>query len=430
MKFEAKKLPETGQGKWIISISGDEWKGFYEKGRRKALTEVQIPGFRKGKVPKEMAEKHLSPVKVMNEAFRSAMPKAYDFAKTQKSDIQPWGSPNPNPTKISETELELEFVFDLKPEIKIEKYKGITGPKKVAVKAEKDEIAAEIKKYQERFVMEKIKEGDNVAVEDGDNVKFDFEGFINNEAFQGGKGLDYQLVIGSKNFIPGFEEAMIGLKVGIEQEIKVTFPKDYQAENLAGKEATFKISIKEIKSRILPKADDELAKDLNIKDVNTFADLEKLVVTQIEKAKNSNERNRFVNEIIDLIRKESTIELPKSAIDREVQNMRKEFEQKVIANKMTLKEYKKISGLSDEDINNEIFGDAKKRLESYLITDEVRNKEKLEATPEEIEQKYNDLASQFGISAQMLKESVLQESQVATEIVNEKIVEFIYKNNG
>ncbi|AXK51091.1 trigger factor [Spiroplasma alleghenense] len=430
MKFEAKKLPESGQGKWIISIEGDEWKAFCDKGRNKALQEVQIPGFRKGKVPKEMALKSLSEVKVMNEAFRLAMPKAYDFAKEQKSDIQPWGTPAPAPTKISDKELVLEFIFDLKPEIKIENYKGLTGPKKTPVKAEKEEIAAEIKRYQERFVMEKVKEGDSVVIEEGDNVKFDFEGFMDGEPFQGGKGEDYQLVIGSKNFIPGFEEAMIGLALGVKSEISVTFPKDYQAENLAGKDAKFKLNIKEIKSRELPKADDELAKDLNIKDVNNYKELEKYVSVQIEKQKQTNERNVFVNQIIDLIREKSVIELPKSAIDKEVQTMRKEFEQKVIANKMTLKEYKKVTGMTDEDINKEIFGDAKKRLESYLITDEVRNKEKIEATQEEVDSKYKDLANQFGIDVEFLKKSVLQEGQVRSEIINEKIIDFIYSNNG
>ncbi|KAJ3628708.1 hypothetical protein Zmor_003905 [Zophobas morio] len=276
--------------------------------------------------------------------------------------------------------------------------------------------------------MEKTKEGDNIKIEKGDVVKFDFEGYIDGEKFPGGGGTDFVLTIGSEKMIPGFETAMIGKGMGAS-EIKVTFPKDYTPE-LSEKEANFKLDVKEIKSRTLPAKDDELAKDLNIKGVATYKELEKYVTETIEKNKASQLKNVFVNKVIEIIAKNSTLELPKTAIDQEVANLYKEFEQRVMSQKMTMKEYKKQSGMTDEDIKKELFNDAKARLESYLITDKVRNEEKFEVTDKELQAKYEDFAQTFGTDVEYLKTNVLPEAQVKEELIREKLVDFLYEKNG
>lgn len=427
MKLKSEKLIDKGQGKWIVTIDGQEWKDALEKGKKRVASNIQIPGFRKGKVPKAKIDEYLTPSRYLNEALKVILEPAWNFAKESKSNVQPFNSPVPTPTKISEDICVIEFQFDLKPEIKIGAYKGIKSDKlkKPDFKVTKEEIDKAIDQYREKFVMEKIKE--EAKVEVGDAVKFDFEGFVDGKAFPGGKGKDFILVIGSKQMIPGFEDEMVGKSLG-ECSINVTFPKDYTPE-LSGKKAEFKLNIHEIKERILPEKDDELAKDLGIKDVTTYKQLEYYIKKQIEKNKSMQLKNVFVNDVIREIAKTSTIEIPQSAIEKEVTNMYKEFEQRVAAQKLTMKEYRKKTGMTDEDIRKELFNDARERLESYLVTDEVRNKEKFDVSSEEINDKYNEMAQQFGVEPSYLS-NLMPESQIKEEIIREKLVSFLFENNG
>ncbi|AGR42018.1 trigger factor [Spiroplasma diminutum] len=429
MKFSAKKLAEKGQGSWIVTIDGKEWEEAVKKGKNKTAATIEIPGFRKGKAPKEKIEQYLTPVKYLNAAVQSVMEKAWEFAREQKSDIEPFTSPVPTPVKISEKECELHFIFDLKPEIKIGTYKGLKDKDlvKEEIKVTKEELDKAVDQYRERFVMEKNKD-ESGKIAKGDSVTFDFEGFVDGVAFKGGKGLDFKLVIGSGQMIPGFEDQMIGKTLG-ESSINVKFPEDY-TEELKGKDAEFKLNIKEIKERILPAKDDELVKDLNLPKITTFKELEDSLKKQIKDQKNSQTKNIFVNKVIDLIREKSQIEIPKSAINKEIETLYREFEAKVQSQKITMKDYKKQTGLSDQDIRNELFDDAKKRIESYLITDQVRNTEKFEVSKEEMEAKYETLAKTFGVETDFIKNSLLPEPQVKEEIIREKIVDFLYENNG
>ncbi|WP_338970673.1 trigger factor [Spiroplasma endosymbiont of Labia minor] len=428
MKFKEEKLVKLGQGKWIVSIVGEEWTKFYNRGKAQAISNLEIKGFRKGKVPKELQEKSLSSTKILTNAYAAAVESAWNFAKEQKHGIEPWSSPASMPKKLSESEMEVEFVFDLRPEIKIGNYKDITGPKKEKLTASAQEINDEIKQYQKRFAMEKTKDDKDALIEKGNVVVFDFEGFKDDKPFNGGKGENYLLEIGSNQFIPGFEDGMIGMKLG-KNKLNISFPEDYQVKELAGMPTVFKLDIKEIKERTLPELDDTLMKDLNIKSVSTVADLKKYVKKLIEDKKSTELKNIFVNQVIDEIIKNSTIEIPKGAIDRETANMRQDFENQVIAQKLTIKDYKKKTGLTDEDINKEIFGDAKRRLESYLITDEVRKQEKLEATDDEIKTKYDELSKQFGMDVEQITE-LLPHEKIAQEIISNKIINFLYENNG
>ncbi len=429
MKFSAKKSAQNVQGIWTVTIDGEEWKQAVAKGKNKAAAKIQIPGFRVGKAPKEKIEQYLTPVKYLNAAVQSVLSKAWDFAKEQKTDIQPFNSPVPTPKKVSETSCELEFVFDLRPEIEISEYKGLKSKDLVKEKIEvtNEDLEKAIDQYREKFVMEKER-GPEDKIKKGDNVKFDFEGFIDGVSFKGGKGTDFQFIIGSGNMIPGFEDAMIGKKLG-KTKIKVTFPVDYTKE-LSGKEAEFELNIKSIKERILPNKDDELAKDLNLPNIKTYKELEDSIKKQILEQKTNIQKNTFVNKIIDKIIEKSNIQLPKSVVDKEIDNLFKEFESKVLSQKLTMKEYKKQTGLTDADIREELFDDAKRKICSYLVTDKVRNTEKFEATKEELDAKYQMLASQFNLELDYIKNVILPEEQIKEEIIREKLVTFLYENNG
>jgi len=427
MKFSAKKLAKNGQGIWTVNIDGSEWGEAIKKGKNKVAANIEVPGFRKGKAPRSKIETLMSPAKYLNAAYQSILEKAWDFAKNQNSDIKPFTAPISKPIKVTEKECEVEFIFDLIPLFEISDYKGIKSEKltKEEIKVTANEIDKAIEQYREKFVLEKDKKEKKIA--EGDVTIFDFEGFIDGVAFNGGKGTDFKLTIGAGNMIPDFESAMIGKGLG-KSSIDVVFPEDYTPE-LANKKAKFKLNIKEIKERILPEKNDELVKDLNIKNINTYKELEKFVKLEILNQKTNSSKNIFVNNVIDIIIENSKIELPKVAINKEVENLFKEFEARVSAQKITMKKYKEQTGLTDEDIKSELVDDAKRRISSQLITDKVRNTEKFEVVDEELTNKYDDLVKKFGVDLKTLK-SFLTEDQIKDEIIREKIINFLYENNG
>ncbi|WP_027063183.1 trigger factor [Mesoplasma seiffertii] len=427
MKFTESKIIEQGQGKWTVTIDGQEWATILTKAKNRLKANVEVPGFRKGKAPQKEIEKYLTPAKVFNEGFRMAIQPAFEFARNSDVKIEPMNSPSPVPFKVSEKEIIIDFFFDLRPEIKLGQYTGIKTVEKQSVEVTKEEIDAAITQYQQQFAMEKPKASD-AKIAEGDAVTFDFKGYVDDVPFKGGEAKGHKLVIGSNQFIPGFETSMIGLGLGDNQAISVTFPAEYTPE-LAGKEAKFVLNITAINERILPNRDDELAKDLNIPGVETFAQLEEKIREEFQTRKAQGLKAQFVNEIIAEVIKNSTIELPKSAIDNQVQEMKKEFEQEVQKQGLTLKAYKKATGLTDKDIEAEILGDAKAKLEGYLVTSEIKAKENFEATEEQIDAKYQDLATQFGVEMEYIK-NIIKPEQIKAELLNDLLNDFLYENNG
>ncbi|WP_339022398.1 trigger factor [Spiroplasma endosymbiont of Crioceris asparagi] len=431
MNFKEQKSKVVGQGQWIITIDGKEWKELVVKGKNRVRANVQIDGFRKGKAPESEIVKYLTPDKYLREAYRSAIMPAFDFAKSQETKIEPFSSPAPKVTKINEEMCEIVFEFDLKPIIKINSYTGYKGKDlvKEEAKVTKEELEKAIEDQRNKMALEKTR-AKTAAIKDGDVVVFDFEGFVDGKTFEGGKAQDYKLTIGSNQFIPGFETSMIGKKLG-KTEIEVKFPKDYGVKDLSNKKAIFKLDIKEIKERILPKKDDELALDLNIKNVKTYKELEEYITENIKKQKQENNKNIFVNNVIRKIVEASEIEIPKSAIDGEVQNLYKEFEQKVMSQGLTMKIYQEQTGLTNEAIKAELVDDATARLQSYLVTDHVRNSENFVVSDEESKEKLKAIATSFGVEEDyLLKNKIISEQQIAEEVIREKIVEFLFQNNG
>ncbi|WP_338984169.1 trigger factor [Spiroplasma endosymbiont of Othius punctulatus] len=429
MKFKERKELSTGQGIWTVTVDGKEWGEFVERGKNKVRKSVSVPGFRKGKAPAVEIEKFVTSDRYLREAMGLSIAPLFDFAREEKKDVEPWSSPSPKPIKISDTEFIIEFIFDLKPAIKIGKYKGLKS--KTLVKtdpvATKEEIDASIDAERNKLALEKTKPA-TASVVKGDEVVFDFEGFVDGVPFDGGKALDYKLIIGSGQFIPGFEDGMIGKKLG-ETSIDVKFPKDYDAK-LAGKKATFKLLIKEIKEKILPKKDDELALDINVKGITTLAELEAHVSNKIVTQKEINMKNAFVNEVIELIKQDSKIELPKSSIESTIDDLYREFEGNVLRQQITMKDYMKQTGLTREAIRSELTPDAIARLSSFLITDEIRNNEKFEITDLEINSELKKFAANFGMEVEYALDKFITKDQIKEQIAKEKIVDFLFENNG
>lgn len=426
MKFTESKIIEQGTGKWTVSVSGKEWEEALKKAKNRVIANLEVPGFRKGKVPAAQVHKYITPSKIYNEAYRMMVSPTFDFARSQEVKIEPMSSPSPVPTKVGEKELVIDFLFDLKPEITLGEYKNIKTITKTPIEVTEKEVDAAIDQYCEQLVMEKTKDKSE-AIANGDTVIFDFEGFMDKQPFKGGEAKAHKLVIGSKQFIPGFEDSMIGLKLG-KSEIEVTFPSDYTPE-LADKKAIFKLNITEIKARELPKRDDELVKDLNLPEIKTFKEFEKKVKEDILKQKENNIKNNFVNDIIEEIAKSSTIELPKTAIENQTADLKKEFEEQLKKQNMDIKKYKKATGLTDEQIHEELKLDAKAKLEAFLVTSEIRAKEKFEVTDKLLDVKYEVFAKQFGMDVEQIK-TMINPEMLKSEIINELLVDFLYSNNG
>ncbi len=430
MKFKAEKIQDKGIGKWYVIIDGTEWTDYIKKAEKKAAEQLEVPGFRKGKVPTDLIKKHLTEAKILNAAHHLVVNKAYNFAFYQKSDIEPFSSPVPSVQKISKKDYILQLEFDLKPEVKISKYIGFTDKelKKTKIEVKKADIDDNINQLRNRFAIFKPK---TTEITTGDTVIFDFEGFVDGKPFKGGKATDFNLEIGSGQFITGFEEAMIGLKTGDKKEINVTFPADYNVEELKSTPAIFKLNIKEIKIKELPELNDELAKDVNLKGIDTLAKLEARVKNNIYEQLLKKEYDDFIGHLFRLIAEDSNIALPESIIRKEANQLKHEFEQKLKGQQMDIKTYKKRTGMSEEDIFNELFKDAKNRLENGVIVDAVVKNENITANETEIDEQYEKLGKQFGIGGKALKETKLVSYQkVKEQVINDKVFAFLYQNNG
>jgi len=369
----------------------------------------------------------MSPVKVYNEAFRLAVEPAFDFARTQEVKIEPMNAPSPVPAKVSDKEMVIDFLFDLRPEIEIGAYTGITTVEKPNITVSDEEVDKTIDTYCEQFAMEKEK-GQDAKIAKGDIVTFDFKGYVNDEAFRGGEAKGYTLVIGSNQFVPGFEDSMIGLGIGSDQAINVKFPETYVPE-LAGKDAKFVLNITDIKERIIPAKDDELAADLNMPEIKTFEDLKVKVREDLAVAKERNAKALFAEEVTKEIIKGSKIELPKSVIERQKLDIKKQFEDQLSKQGVTLKEYKEVTGITDEQIEEELLKDAKLRLQTFLVNAEIKNKEKFAITDEMVNEKLESLAKQYGVEVEYIK-SAISTDAIKEEISSEMLTNFLFEKNG
>ncbi|AJM71789.1 trigger factor [Mycoplasma yeatsii] len=427
MKFNEEKLIDQGQGKWVVTIDGKEWEELLKKARNRIKSNLEIPGFRKGKAPESKVNAYLTPTKVYNEAFRLSLSSAFDFAREQKKELEPMNSPAPVPAKVSEKELVINFVFDLRPDIKLGSYTGIKTVEKTKIEVTDQEVDQVIDSYCQQFAMEKPKAAD-AKIAKGDVVVFDFKGYVDEKPFDGGEAKDFKLEIGSNQFVPGFEDSMIGLSVGENQEINVKFPKEY-IPALADKDAKFVLNIKSINEKVIPAKDDELAKDLNMPEIKTFADLQEKVKSDVLKQKTANAKSIFVDKVMEEIIKNSEIDLPKTAIERQAKELKKEFEQQIAQQGINLKQYKELTKLSDKDIEEELLKDAKNRLQTYLIISEVKNKENIKATDEVVNNKLEEIAKYYGVELDLIKGSISLDS-IKNQVEDEMVYDFLYEKNG
>ncbi len=381
---------------YTLKLEGKEWKDCLDKSFKKERKDLKVDGFRKGQVPEEIFIKKFGIERLYTNAIDYAVDILYAKLMEDPKTVVPAATPSIDIKNISKDMVEIEFTIVGAPEVKLGKYKSL-GIKKEEIKVTEEEVEHELNHLKEHFVDEKVAE-DNHEIKDGDIAVIDFEGFLDGKAFDGGKGNDYPLTIGSHTFIPGFEEGLVGLKKGDSKDLDVTFPENYGAENLKGKKVVFKVTVKEVKERVFPEFNKDFFDDLGIKEVTTLEELKKYIEENIKTGKKKENEDKYLFECLDKIVSDSKFEIPEEMTNDEVNRMVKDFEDKLKYQGLNLKDYLKFLGKEINEFKETLKDEANKRIGYRLILDEIVKAEKLDVTEEELEKDLEETAKNYGIS--------------------------------
>ena len=424
MSLQVEKL-EKNMAKLTIEASAEDLEKAIEKAYQKQKKQISIPGFRKGKVPRQMVEKMYGKAVFYEDAANELIPDAYEKALEEcEEDIV--SSP-----KIEVTQIEAgkPFVFTatvaLKPEVKLGKYKGVKVDK-IDVEVTDADVDAEIDQEREKNARNITVE--DRAVKDGDITTLDFEGFVDGVAFDGGKGENYPLTIGSGAFIPGFEEQLVGAEIGKEVEVKVTFPEDYQAENLKGKDAVFKCTVKEIKEKQLPELDDEFAGEVS--EFDTLAEYKEDVKKTLTEKKQKDAKNAKENAAVDAAVAVCEMEIPEAMLETQQKQMLDEFAQRISMQGLTMEQYFQFTGSSYQQMFEQVKPQAEERIKARLVLEAIAKAENLEATEEEYEKELQNMADIYQMELDKVKELLgdREKKNIMQDLAVRKAAEFVADN--
>ena len=421
MSVQVEKL-EKNMAKLTIEVSADELEKAIEKVYQKQKKNISIPGFRKGKVPRAMVEKMYGKEVFYEDAANELIPAAYEKAYDE------CGENIVSTPKVDVVQIEAgkPFIFTaevaLKPEVTLGAYKGIEVDK-VEVTVSDEEVNAEIDRERERNARS-ISVSDR-AVQDKDQTVIDFEGFVDGVAFQGGKGENYPLTIGSGAFIPGFEEQLIGKNIGEECDVNVTFPEEYHAEDLAGKAAVFKVTVKEIKEKQLPGLDDEFAAEVS--EFDTLAEYKEDVKKNLTEKREKDVKNAKEDAVVDAIIENATMDIPEAMIETQQRQMIQEFAQNIQMQGLSIDQYFQFTGLTPEAMMEQVKPQAEKRIKSRLVLEAVAKAENITVSDEDFDKEVEKMAEMYQMEAAKVKESIGEEGkkQMMEDLAVQKAAEFV-----
>ena len=401
MSLQVEKL-EKNMAKLTIEVPAEEFEKAIETAYQKNKGKINVQGFRKGKAPRKMIEKMYGASIFYEEAANSIIPTAYDKALGECEDLEIVSQPEIDVTQI---ESGKNFIFTaevaLKPEVTLGDYKGIEV-EKADITVTDEEVDAEINKERENSA--RVITVEDRAVADGDIATIDFEGFIDGEAFEGGKGENYELTIGSHSFIDTFEEQLIGKNAGDEVEVNVTFPEEYHAPDLAGKPAVFKVKINGIQAKELPELDDDFAQDVS--EFDTMAEYKEDVKKKLEEKKKTEADNAKEEAVVAQIVENATMEIPDAMLDTQVRQMVSDFAQRLQMQGLSFEQYMQFTGATPEQLLEQMRPQAKERIESRLVLEAVVKAENIEATEEEFKEEMEKMAKMYQMEADKLIESI------------------------
>jgi trigger factor len=374
-----------------VKIEGKEWQEALDKAFTKANAKAKIDGFRPGKAPKDVFLKKYGKEALYMDAADICIQDAYTKALDDNKDLEIVAQPDIKLNKVDDKEIEFTFVFTTKPEVKLGKYKGLKA-KKEDTKVTKEEIEAAIDDMRHHYAENVIKEG---AIEDGDIAVIDFEGFKDGIPFEGGKAENYSLTIGSHTFIPGFEEQVLGMKRDEEKEIKVTFPEDYHSEDLKGKEVTFKVTIKEIKTVSIPELDKDFFEDLGMEGVTNKETLEKQIEENIKARKETEVENQYLDALLEEASKSVEVEIPDAMVHEEIHRMIHQYEENLQMQGLTLEQFYKYTNSDEAALEEQMHEEAHKRVLYRLMLEAIANAEGIKVSDAEAEEEATKMAEKY-----------------------------------
>ena len=400
MSLQVEKL-EKNMAKLTIEASAEEFEAAVEKAYQKAKKSISLPGFRKGKAPRRMIEKMYGTGVFYEDAANELIPKAYD-AEIENCDLDLVSQPKIDVVQIEKGK---PFIFTaevaVKPEVTLGAYEGVEVPK-TEINVTDEEVDAEVDKERE-------KNSRTIAVEDrgvenGDMIKLDFDGSVDGVAFDGGKAENYDLTVGSGSFIPGFEDQLVGVKAGEEKEVKVTFPEDYHAKDLAGKEAVFKCKVNEIKVKELPEANDEFAQDVS--EFDTLAEYKEDLKKKLTERKETAAKNAKEAAAVEAAVANAEMDIPDAMVDGQVRQMANDFARRIQSQGLTVDQYFQFTGMTAEKLMDQMKPEALKRIKNSLVLEAIAAKENFEIAEEKIEEELKKMSEAYKMEVDKIKEAL------------------------
>lgn len=423
MQKNVKKL-ENCRTEITITFEEKEWKDAQKAAFDKLAKTVEIKGFRKGHAPEQLVKERINQAEVMNSALDALLQDAYTKTLDEEK-LMPVARPSVDVKKISDSECEVVIIVPTKPEIKLGQYKDLEiGHNDVEISKEalEEEISKRLKDNAELVLKDE-------PAKVGDTVVIDFEGFIDGKPFDGGKAENYSLELGSNQFVPGFEDQLVGAKSEEEREVKVKFPSNYPA-GLNDKDATFKVKVHEVKAKVVPELNDEFVAELNIKDVKTVDDFKEFVKKDLLEKGNREESNRYFNALLDKIVANSEVKVPEEFVNEEVDSMFGNLKQQVEQNGLTMEQYFQITNSKEEDVKAKMKEEATNNIVRYFILEEIGKVEGVEVNDQMLEFEVAKMAEQYGMEIEKVKEIVFKNKErFASDIKQNQIVNILLQNN-
>ena len=405
-------------------IEGESWKKALDRAFAEKQKTVKVDGFRKGKVPREIFEKKFGKEALFIDAADMVLQEAY-IKVMEESKLIPVVQPEVNLKSLDETGVEFSFKIITKPEVKVNKYKGL-NVKPGEVEVTDEEVNHELGHLLERYTELVTKEG---KVENGDVAIIDFEGFKDGVAFAGGKGENYNLEIGSNTFIPGFEEQIIGMEIGEERDLDLTFPEEYGAPDLAGAKVVFKVKVNEIKEKHTRELDEDFFEDLGMDGIDTEDKLKAEIKESIKAQKEMDVENKYVDDLFEAVAKNTEVDIPEEMVEEEVNRLMGRFEEQMKMQGISLELYYQFTGSDEATLKSQMEKEAYKNVLYRLMLEEVMTQEKIEVTPEEVEKEVEELATKY----QMDKEDFLREfggkEMIQYDLEMRRVVELLKEYN-
>ena len=415
---------KSNKNEIVVKIEGKEWKDALDKAFQERVKKVNVDGFRKGKVPRDIYEKKFGKESLYFPASDFVVESAYKKALEQ-SKLVPVVQPSVDIKSVDDSGIEFSFKITVKPEVKIKKYKGLkVKPEKI--KVTKEEIEHEMGHILEKYTETRSKEG---KVAKGDIAVIDFEGFKDGKAFAGGKAENYELEIGSNTFIPGFEDKVIGMSLNESKDIELTFPKDYHAEELKGAKVVFKVKVNDIKEKVERKFDKDLFDDLGIDGVDSKEKLEKHIEKDIIARKEVDSENRYVEDLLEAVSKNVEVDIPEEMVDEEVDRLVARYEEQSKMQGISLELYYQFTKTTEEDLRNQMEKEAYSHVLYRLMLEELLTIEKVEVKDEEVDKEVDEMAKKYKMKKDEFVKAFGGKDMVKYDLEIRKIIELLKEYN-